>query len=355
VTARALVTGASGMLGAYIADALGEQGWSVRALVRSAQAARAVHARGLEPVEGSLEDAGSLLDAAHGCEVVFHAAAAIGAGGDLASFRRANVLGTQNVLDAAAGVSARLVHVSSTAVYGASRYREAATDEDAPLPTLPPEDAYGRSKQDAEAAVLAACRGGRAWATIVRPPMMYGIRDRQMIPRLAPLLARGFFPSIGGGRTRLTLVHARNVADGAVLAAGRDTACGRIFLLADDFPVTLAALLEGAGRGHGRPVVSPPVPRLAGRWGFDLGALGLRAAGRADLAYYARGTFDMLTRDNPFTSGRARGELGWNPAVTPEVGIEEAFAWWRRARAAGRPTEEFPASNDRSDRSPAAL
>jgi nucleoside-diphosphate-sugar epimerase len=41
------------------------------------------------------------------------------------------------------------------------------------------------------------------------------------------------------------------------------------------------------------------------------------------------GALDFMTRDNPFTSERARRELGWAPAVRPADGVPEAFRWWR--------------------------
>ena len=74
----------------------------------------------------------------------------------------------------------------------------AATDESTPLPELPAADAYGRSKQEAERLVLAAHAAGRVWASVVRPPLMYGKRDRQFVPRLGPVLERGFFPLVAG-------------------------------------------------------------------------------------------------------------------------------------------------------------
>jgi nucleoside-diphosphate-sugar epimerase len=277
-----------------------------------------------------LEDARAVAEAVHGCSVVFHAAAAIGSSSDAASFRAANVTGTRNVAEAAAAAGARMVHVSSTAVYGSARYGAIPTDEYAPLPELPPEDAYGRSKREAEAVVTGLCRAGKVWATIVRPPVMYGVGDRQLAPRLGPVLMRGVFPLIGGGRTTLTLVHARNVAEGAVLAAEHDEARGRVFLLSDDFPLTVAALVEGAARGLGKRIAAPAVPKIAGRLGFALLGLGLGAVGRGDLARHTRGTLEMLTRDNPFTSRRAREVLGWSPRVKPAEGLVEAFAWWRR-------------------------
>jgi len=335
MTRRALVTGATGMLGSHIVERLAGDGWSVRALVRDRARDRWLKASGAELVEGHFEDAESLTRAAAGCDVVFHAAAVIGSGGDWESFHRGNVLGTDRVVRAAEAAHARLVHVSSTAVYGGARYRSEPTDESVPLPVLPEQDVYGRSKQEAERLVLAAHDAGRIWAAVVRPPVMYGRRDRQFAPRIGPVLERGFFPRIGGGRTRLTVVHAASVAEGAVLAATTDAAGGRVYLLANDHPVTVTDLVRCAEEGLERRIWSPEVSTRVGSAAFGALQWIVRAIGRADLARHARGTLEMLTRDNPFTSARARSELGWAPATRPEVGLTDAFHWWKASRVAG--------------------
>ncbi len=331
---RALVTGATGMLGSYLVERLAAGGWKVRALTRTKAAGSWLEENGAEVVEGRIEDADSMVRAAAGCDVVFHAAAVIGSGGDWEAFRQGNVEGTEHVVRAAEVAGARLVHVSSTAVYGGARYRAEPTDEWAPLPVLPEHDVYGRSKQEAERLVLQAHEDGRVWAAIVRPPVMYGRRDRQFAPRVGPVLARGFFPRIAGGRTPLTVVHASSVAEGAVLAGTTEAAAGRVYLLTNDHPVTVTDLVRCAEAGLERRIWAPDVPASAGRAGFCALGWVVRGLGRSDLARHARGTLDMLTRGNPFTSERARRELGWAPALLPEVGLTDAFRWWKVNHAA---------------------
>lgn len=329
---RALVTGATGMLGARIVERLVAERWKVRALVRDRSRAGWLESLGAQPVPGDLGDPDSLRAAAEGCRAVFSAAAAIGPGSEHETFRRVNVAGTAHVVAAAAAAGARLVHVSSTSVFGRQRYHSTPTDERAPLPELPSADAYGRSKQEGERVVLAAHARGQLWAAVVRPPVMYGPRDRQFAPRIGPLFARGFFPLIGGGRTTLTLVSADAVAEGAIRAALTDGAGGRVYHLTNDFDVTVAEMVRFAARGLGCRVLAPRVPMALGRAAFEALALALGASGRRDLAPHALGLLHMLTRDNPFTSERARGELGWAPEVRPAEGLEAAFSWWKRSR-----------------------
>ena len=328
----ALVTGATGMVGSYLVQDLRTMGWHVRALVRNPEKAGRLRRMGAEIAQGDLSDAKSIMAAAVGCDVIFHAAAAIGSGGDWEPFRAGNVEGTRHVIDAAARANARLAHISSTSVFGRNRYFDEPTDESKPLPELPSWDVYGRSKQLAEGLVFEATLEGRIWATILRPPVMYGRWDRQFLPRLAPVLEKGIFPLFGRGRSVLTLVSAGAVSEGAILASQTEQARGEVYHLTNDFPVRVRDLLVFAEEGLGHPIRSPNLPLSAARVGFTALACGLIAAGHRDLSRHAQGLLEMVTRDNPFTSEKARRELGWAPQVHPSRGLPEAFRWWKANR-----------------------
>jgi len=331
-----LITGATGMLGSHVMLGALEEGWKVRALVRCPSKAAWLAARGVELAVGDIRDAGAVRHAARGCGAVVHTAAAIGSGREPGHFFRGNVLGTEHVLVAAREASARLVHVSSTAVVGSARYRCAEpTTEDMPLPELPAWDAYGRTKQAAECRVLEASRRGDVWATVVRPPMMYGCRDRQFVPRVAPVVERGYAPIIAGGATTLPLVHAASVAAGILTSLRHDRAVGRVYHLTEDRPVTVRMLVEAAVRGLGGTARAVEVPRPVARGGFLALAGALSLVGRVDLARHARGSYLTLTRDNPFSAERARRELGWHPDIDPAQALEDAFGWWSARRRAG--------------------
>jgi nucleoside-diphosphate-sugar epimerase len=180
--------------------------------------------------------------------------------------------------------------------------------------------------------VLAAHRAGRLWATAVRPDVIYGPRDRQFVPRMASALRLGVMPLIGGGTSKLAVVHAANVAEGAILAATSDIAGGRVFNLANDYDVTVRDFFRLAAEGLGKRVAFVPVPV----WMAKTGLRGVRLVDRIALggkfAVALEGSLSFMSRDNPFTSDRAKRELGWNPSVRPEVGIPAAFRWWKDNR-----------------------
>ena len=330
----ALVTGATGLVGSYLIDRLLADGWRARAMVRSPADAQQLASRGVEVVAGNVLDGDSFTRAAAGCDVVFHAAAAVTATGGWDEYRTTNIDGTRNAIEAVKAAGARLMHVSSVAVYGAGdRYRPgSATDEEVPLPPLPEGAWYARSKRDSEALVLDAHAQGRIWATAIRPDVIYGKGDRQFTPRMARVLMHGFAPVPGGGQTTLPIVHAANVADAAVRAAATDAAGGRAYNTANDFDVTLAQYFRLAGRGLGRHIRLVPIPIPLLRLALKL-ALRVRSlSAPVGAPVSSSSSIDFLTKDNPFTSRRARTELGWDPPMRPETGIPEAFQWWKTHR-----------------------
>jgi nucleoside-diphosphate-sugar epimerase len=249
-------------------------------------------------------------------------------------YRRPNVDGTANAIEASARANARLLHLSSVAVYGpTARYRDDGrkTDEDTPFGTLPSGAHYARSKRESEKLVMDAHGAGRVWATAVRPDVIYGVNDRQFTPRIARLLSSGIAPVVDHGRSTFAVVHAANVASGAVLAATNDGAGGRAFNLANDFDVTVHDFFALAAKGMGKRVRFVSIPRSVARGVWATAKVVVNAATAGKLSVLSNASLEIVSENNPFTSDRARRELGWSPAVHPEQGIPEAFRWaWTR-------------------------
>jgi nucleoside-diphosphate-sugar epimerase len=327
----ALVTGATGLVGMHLVQRLQRDGWKVRALVRDAARAGSLSRADVTLATGDVLEPTGVALAARGCDVVFHTAAAITPRGGWEAFRRPNVEGTRNAISAAASAKARLVQVSSVAVYGESdRYAADGrrTDESAPPGEIPDSAFYARSKRESEELVFEAQRAGTLWATAVRPCVVYGPYDRQFVPRLARVLQRGFAPVIAGGHTTLSIVHAANVADGMVRAAATDEANGRAYNLANDYEVTVADFFRLAAEGMGTKLRLVSIPLLGARMvmGVFKTVAPMVVGDRFNSVTSA--SLDFLARNNPFSSERARRELGWDPPVHPEQGVVESFRWW---------------------------
>jgi nucleoside-diphosphate-sugar epimerase len=325
---HALVTGATGLAGSHIVERLVADGWRVRALVR--EPSGELGARGVEQVRGDILDLESFTRAATGVDVVFHGAAAVTPSGGWEAYRRPNVDGTANAIEAAARANARLVHLSSVAVYGlTARYRRDGrkTDEDTPFGELSERAYYARSKRESEKLVMDAHAAGRVWATAVRPCVIYGTRDRQFTPRIARLLSLGLVPLVAGGRSTFSVVHAANVADGAVRAAVHDAAGGRAYNLANDFDVTVRRFFALGAQGMGKRVHFLSIPRSVAHGAWATVKFLAVAATAGKLSVLSNASLEIISENNPFTSERARRELGWSPPVHPDEGIPEAFRW----------------------------
>ena len=211
-----LVTGGSGLVGSHVIEALRARGIAVRALSRP-PAAPAVRALGAEVVTGDVTDAAAWRRAADGgLEAIVHAAAIVQQPDlPLAGYEAVNVGGTRLAVETARATRARLVQVSSVAVYGGSsdyRPQPERRTEDDPFRPLAEQDFYARTKRASEALVAEAALRGDITAIAIRPNVIYGERDRLFIHRLVRAIRGRIVPQIGPGTNHLSCVYAGNVA-----------------------------------------------------------------------------------------------------------------------------------------------
>ncbi|HWO73793.1 MAG TPA: SDR family NAD(P)-dependent oxidoreductase [Dehalococcoidia bacterium] len=318
-----LVTGATGFLGSHVAERLVQQGAQVRVLTRGRS--RLTYLDGLEAerVEGDLRDHESLARAVQGVDIVVHAAGlTMGAALSEAEFHEVNALATGRLAKAAreAGVR-RFVYVSSQAAQGPNH------DGSSRAPDPPrPISAYGRSKLAGEYAALAE-RDPMSVA-VLRPPVIYGERDRALLPlyRLAKL---GIVPVYGSGKNRISVVHVQDAAEAIAAAALAPGPSGAVYTFSDGATHTWETLVEAFGRAYGR------VPRL-------LRVPPALYAGAGLLAAVAQAA---LRRPLPLSPDQVRHmhapawladneaitrELGWKPLIDVREGFERTVRWYRQ-------------------------
>ena len=216
------ITGATGFVGQEVVEQLLAAGHHVRALTRRAQSPR----DGLTWVEGTLDDVAALTELAHSADAVLHIAGAVNVP-TRADFARANITGTANMVAGAkaAGVR-RFIHVSSLAA------REPLLSN------------YGWSKAEAERVVEAS---GLDWA-IIRPPAVYGPRDKDML-ELFQMARRGVMLLPPAGRT--SVIHVTDLARLLIATCLSDDRAilGRIFEADDGTPGGLTHRQMGAAIG----------------------------------------------------------------------------------------------------------
>ena len=321
---KALVTGATGFVGAAVARALLGAQWRVRVLARRSSDRRNLKSLDVEVSEGDLADLDSLQRAAQGCEGLFHVAADYRLGArDPAELYRANVEGTRNILSAAqrSGVQ-RIVYTSSVATIGIPADGTPGDEQSAnSLENMIGH--YKRSKYQAEEVVREAARDGLS-VVIVSPSTPVGPGDVKPTPTGLLVLdaAAGRMPAYVD--TGLNIVHVDDVAAGQLVAYERGKAGERYILGGQD--MSLREILEMIALLAGR---SPPRVRLP--YGVVL-PLAYLAEGFARLSGRSgRITLEgvrMSRKKMFFSSAKAVRELGyrWRP---PVQAFEDAIRWFR--------------------------
>jgi nucleoside-diphosphate-sugar epimerase len=323
---RVLLTGGSGFLGSYVAERLAAEGHVVRALVRP-RSDKSVLSKigGMEFAPGAIEEPESLTSAVDGVDAVVHVAGIVKARKP-EDFFRVNAQGTKNLLDAVVkrGGLKRFVYVSSLAAIGPSSDGKPVREDSDPRPVT----AYGRSKLEAERAVLA--KAGEVPVTVIRPPMIYGPRDRETLAFFTSI-KNGVLPIIGSKDNTLSVIYAPDCADAIARAVRADGPTGRAYFVDDGKVYTQGEMAAAAEQAMGK--------RAFIRFGMPMAVV--RVAAAATQAWGAvTNTAQMLTLDKArelsqhhwVCSGEgARNDLGWTAKVQWPQGVQEAVKWYREA------------------------
>jgi nucleoside-diphosphate-sugar epimerase len=319
---KALVTGATGFVGSHLVEALNRAGHSVTALVRNPAKAAALHWPGVTLARGDLHSPDALAAASRGQDVIFHVAGAVAARSE-AEYMAANREGTANVVAAAAADgSPRIVLVSSGAAGGPTPPGRPATGEEPPRPVT----MYGRSKLAAEEVV----RSGPLPWVVLRPPTIYGPRDRDNLIKVFRLARLGIAPVFGRGTMEVSAVYAPDLADALIAAATSQAAHGRTWYVNHPEVLTTGGMVRAIARAMGRSVRTIGVPEWAGRGILHVTGAAAALAGRATIlnADKANEFFQQgWTGDpRPFTAA-----TGWEAAHDLEAGLARTYDWYRAA------------------------
>jgi len=318
-----LLTGGTGFVGSHVLDRLRADRTPVRCLVRP-RAGRALDAGSLgasEIAAGDLESGEGLAEALAGIETVIHLAGVTKA--VLKSeYYAGNARATSNLLDAMAGTTARLVHVSSLAAAGPAESVEQPVDEDAePHPLTN----YGRSKLEGEILV----RRSRPDAVIVRPPVVYGPRDRDVFQVLRPM-AKGWALALSRGERWFSAIYVKDLAAALADLAASRAGAGRTYHLAHERPVSWSEMAGSAARIMGVKLHEVRVPApLARTMGACADGWAL-ISGRASIISREK-IAEGLCRAWVCDTARARAEIGFRAPTDLERGLAETLAWYKEA------------------------
>ena len=321
---KVLVTGASGFIGARLSNVLAAAGHQVTGAARNPY--RAARHPDVRFETADLRDASRISELCNGKQIVFHAGANCSPWGDYQTMYDINVVGTRNVLEGCREHDARMIHVSSTAVFFDDRDR----------PNLDDNAAWAKKHRSAYAATKAKAEDAvREWApdvnvSGVRARAVFGPGDNSLLPQIVGAAEQGRLRIIGSGNNVIDLTYVDNLLHGLVLAAARADR-GEILTVTNDEPVALWPYLERILRrlgvlSHGAKLRRIPhsIAMLAAQlsqWNHQW----RRSPGEPALTKYGVG---LVSHTQTFDIGRAKQRWGYRPIVSMEEGLARTVEHW---------------------------
>ena len=320
---KILVTGGGGFLGQALCRGLVERGHEVLSFNRGDYPPLA--ALGVGQIRGDLADADAVRHAVAGVDAVFHNAAKAGAWGSYESYHRANVVGTDNVIAAcrAEGIG-RLVYTSTPSVTHRATHPveglgadEVPYGEDFQAP-------YAATKAIAEQRVLAA--NDATLATVaLRPRLIWGPGDQQLVPRLAERARAGRLRFVGDGTNLVDTTYIDNAALAHFLAFEHlvpGAACaGKAYFISNGEPLPMRELLNKLLAASG----APPVEKsISFKTAYRIGAVAerlwplLRLKGEPPMTRFLA---EQLCTPHWYSMEPARRDFGYVPRVSIDEGL----------------------------------
>jgi nucleoside-diphosphate-sugar epimerase len=322
-----LVTGGGGFLGSAIVRQLRQQGHGVRSLSRASYPD--LERLGVQQLRGDLAELAVVLQAAAGCDAIFHVAAKAGIWGDYADYYRANVTGTENVIAACQCHGIRqLIHTSSPSVVFAGTDVEGG-DESLPYPARFAAP-YPQTKAIAEQLVLAA--NGPELATVaLRPHLIWGPGDNHLVPRIIARGRAGKLRRIGNRPCLVDTVYVDNAARAHLQAAAHlapgSTVAGKAYFITNGEPLPLWDVVNRILAAADLPPVTRSIPPwlalAAGGLCEALWRLG-RLGGEPPMTRFVA---HELATAHWFSIDAARRDFGYAPDVSIDEGMKRLRSW----------------------------
>jgi len=327
---RALVTGASGLLGSHMVEVLLDAEVEVRALVRHTSDTRQLEMSDAEIIYGDASHKEAIRQAVRGVDWIFHLAGYLTAyspfivNDESIQYQAVNVDFSETLLDAASDANImRFIYASSSSVY----------DIDSPVPTtenapLRPISHYGHSKLEAEKRVRTYQARGLP-TTIIRSPIVYGPGDRHFSPMAMRLAKLPVLPLVEGGRNLIDLVYVRDVTELMLQASRAEAAIGKVYNAGPARPTSIRELVDAFRRltGHAPRIIPVPLATLS-----LVASLAKRFVARfapSSMAILSPTGLAILSRDSRLDISRARNELNYNPRFSLKQGLASTLPFYK--------------------------
>lgn len=331
---RILVTGGGGFLGQALCKALLARGDRVRSFSRGHYPE--LEAMGVEQAQGDLQDAHAVQAAMKDCDAVIHNAAKAGAWGSYESYYQANVIGSHNVITACKALGIRkLVYTSTPSVTHRATHPVAGGNAE----TVPYGDhlkaPYAKTKKLAEIEVLAA--NGADLATVaLRPRLIWGVGDTQILPRLVDRARAGKLAIVGDGENLVDSTYVENAAQAHLNALDHldiGSACaGKAYFISNGEPRSMQSLMNDMLAAAG---VAPVTRKIPFWLAYSIGTLCewiWSLLKKSDEPPMTRFLAEQLSTTHWYSMTPAQRDFGYVPGVSIEEGLARVRMAWNGTR-----------------------
>lgn len=320
---KILITGATGFIGSHLTEELVRRGHAVRCLIRPTSNLVWIQHLPIERAHGDFDDDVSLQKAVADVDIVFHAAGVTKARTKDEYFT-GNYTPTKNLLLAALKSDPtlkRFVHISSQAAIGPSIDGKPVNEQT----PFHPVTTYGISKMEAEKECLRLM--DRLPITIVRPPAVYGPRDKDIF-EFFNAMNRGLQPMIGFTTKTVSLIHVFDLVAGIVLAAEQPKAVGETYFVSSERHYTWKEVGQLTARIMGKRVLRVKVPEIGVYMVAGFSELFSMVSRRPVLLNWEKAR-DIVQSAWTCSVEKAKRELGFRESLTLERGIQNTVQWYR--------------------------
>jgi len=323
---KALVTGGGGFLGSRIVRMLLDKGITVRSLQRSDNPD--LIKLGVEIIRGDISDRDTVINAAEGCDVIFHVAAMAGVWGNYDDYYQCNVTGTKNIIDACQTHNIqKLVYTSSPSIVFAGE------DEENINESTPYADhfltAYQETKAMAEQMVLKA--NSETLSTVaLRPHLLWGPGDPHLVPRIIERAKAGRLRLVGKQNNLVDSTYIDNAALAHILAAEaletNSNCAGKTYFISNNEPLPMKELINKILAAAGLSPVTKTIPTpLAYIIGMMM-ELVYKTLKLKDEPIMTRFIAKQLSCAHWYDLTAAKNDLGYQAKVTINEGMERLKA-----------------------------
>jgi dihydroflavonol-4-reductase len=320
---KALITGATGFIGSHLVELLLKKTIDVRVLLRRSSDTRWLDALPIEREYGDLFDEGALQRAVTGVDYIYHSAGVTKAK-TKDEYYRGNTTGTVNVLQAAERYAKglkRFVQISSGAAAGPSHGPDPITEEAECRPIT----TYGMSKLAAEQ----ECRSRMKILpiTIVRPPAVYGPRDRDIFEFFSTM-NKGLQPMVGMTEKLVSLIHVADLVRGFEMAATSVNSEGKTYFVTSKELYGWKQIGEVTRQVLGKRAVRVRIPEFGVYTIAAVAEVLSRFSSKPALINFEKAK-DMVQEYWTFSPAKAEKDFGFVQEIPLEDGIRDTVQWYK--------------------------